>query len=90
MLNLNPDKVRTWGQLVLGIITGIIFCVGFAAAWLSKDQSNLGLFYGAIITLFTQTVQYFIGSSASSQKKDDIIADRNLGPNPNPNPNPNP
>jgi hypothetical protein len=72
-------------------LTGIIFCVGFTAAWLSKDQSNLGLFYGAIIALFTQVVNYFIGSSASSQKKDDIIANREV-PNPTPTPpsTPNP
>lgn len=62
------------GTTLMSIMAAANFIAAFVVAFLSKDQANLGLLIGASIANFTTVVSYWVGSSAGSQKKDEIIA----------------
>lgn len=59
--------------LLFAGMVGIIFCL--FKFELNKDLENIFLFLtGAISTAFTQSVNYWIGSSNSSSEKQKIIS----------------
>ena len=64
------------GQVVTSILASVAFLAALIVAYLADDKTDLTLIIGAIIANFTTTVTYWLGSSASSQKKDEIIASK--------------
>lgn len=69
-----------WARIGLAAAAMIIFASGFAAAFFAKNEALLNLFAGAAISMAGTGVSYYLGSSSSSQKKDDVIASKMSGP----------
>ena len=62
------------GAVVIAILTQVSFFGALIVAFLTKDAANLSLLYGAIVANATTTVSYYLGSSASSARKTDLLA----------------
>ncbi len=67
-------KVSMIGAIVISGMACIGFWAALVIAYLSKDQTNLAMLLGIVAGGFTGTLNYWLGSSSGSQKKDDIIA----------------
>ncbi len=46
---------------------------GVLVAWGNKDAQTFSILVGAIVSLVSSVAGYYFGSSAGSQKKDDVI-----------------
>jgi hypothetical protein len=62
------------GRIGIAIMTQLLLISACLFAVWDKDQQLQLLIAGAIIANATTAVQWFFGSSAGSEKKDDIIA----------------
>ena len=71
------------GMMVLTIFAGALI----ASCFIDNDTLRTQMFTGAF-GLATATVGYFFGSSAGSQKKDDVMAAKAATPQPQPPPVP--
>jgi hypothetical protein len=67
-------KFMTLGAIVVSVLVAAAFFLAYGVAYYTKDQSNISLLTGAVIASFSTVVNFWMGSSASSQKKDDAIA----------------
>ncbi len=79
---MSAQVLREYGAIVVSVLVTVAFLVALGVAYLSKDQANLGLLIGAIIAQFSGVVQYWVGSSLSSAKKDDVLSNLAQGPSP--------
>ena len=61
----------TLGAIVVSVLISGAFMAAFFIAYYMKDQANMSLLTGAVISNFTTVVAFWMGSSAGSQKKDD-------------------
>jgi steroid 5-alpha reductase family enzyme len=62
-----------WSRPVLAIFSLVIFSLAFWISWEKNDSSTLDILVGAIVSLVSSVSGYYFGSSAGSQKKDDVI-----------------
>ncbi len=79
---MSAQALREYGAIVVSVLVTIAFLVALGVAYLSKDQSNLGLLIGAVIAQFSGVVSYWVGSSVGSAKKDDVLSNMAQGPPP--------
>lgn len=74
----NRDRISIIGQIVLSIIVvGGFLVVRITMIFveiLPANQRSADTFDGAIIGAFSAVIGFWIGSSASGQKKDTVIA----------------
>jgi hypothetical protein len=66
-------KVMEWSRPVIAVFSMSIFALAFFIAWQKSDASTLNILVGAIVSLVSSISGYYFGSSAGSQKKDDVI-----------------
>ena len=66
-------KVMEWSRPVIALFSLVIFALAFWIAWGQKDTGTLNILVGAIVSLVSSVSGYYFGSSAGSQKKDDVI-----------------
>jgi hypothetical protein len=67
-------KVMEWSRPVIAIFSLVIFALAFFIAWQKlPDTATLNILVGAIVSLVSSVSGYYFGSSAGSQKKDDVI-----------------
>lgn len=64
------------GAIIVSMTNSIAFFGALIIAYLSKDQQNLGLLIGAVIANGTTVVAFWLGSSAGSVRKTDLLAHR--------------
>lgn len=69
----DPKVIQYWGAIITSTISMVTFTAALGAAFFFKDPALLQLAMGAAIANATATVQFWIGSSYSSQKKDATI-----------------
>lgn len=69
-----PPLDRNIGAMITSVFASTAFLVAFVVAYFSKDQTNLSLLVGAIISNFTTVVNFWLGSSLGSRQKDAEIA----------------
>jgi hypothetical protein len=62
-----------WSRPVIALFSLVIFAVAFWVAWGNKDAQTFSILVGAIVSLVSSVAGYYFGSSAGSQKKDDVI-----------------
>lgn len=72
--------LMAYGAIVTSILTSLGFLSALVIAYLSSDHTNQSLMIGAVISNFTTTVSFWLGSSFGSQKKDQVIADQQRPP----------
>ena len=69
-----PDRLTEYGKLVTSVLFGGAFICALIYAYIAKDQDSKELLVGAVISNANTVVQFFLGSSSGSQKKDDNLA----------------
>jgi hypothetical protein len=79
---MNPDIVRTYGQIATSALSLLIFAGCLVVSFSLKDSQMELLVVGAAIANATTVVNYWLGSSSGSQKKDDTIAAQAINPSP--------
>jgi hypothetical protein len=72
-------NVTVGGRIGLAILTQLLLLGACGFAIVDKDQQLQLLIAGAIIANATTAINWFFGSSAGSEKKDDIIAGKANG-----------
>jgi hypothetical protein len=75
-------NVTVGGRVALAVVTQLLLLGACAFAIVDKDQQLQLLIAGAIIANATTAINWFFGSSAGSEKKDEIIAGKSNGANP--------
>ncbi len=65
-----------WGAPVTAVISLSLLCVGMAVAYFSKNENAMMILIGIIGSNATTAVGYYLGSSRSSQMKDQIISNQ--------------
>lgn len=63
-----------WGSIVVSVLSLLIFVGVVVVALAVKNEQMLLMLVGAAIANAGTAVQFWLGSSASSQKKDETIA----------------
>jgi membrane protein implicated in regulation of membrane protease activity len=67
-------KVMEWSRPAIAFFSLVIFALAFWIAWQKlPDSGTLNILVGAIVSLVSSVSGYYFGSSAGSQKKDDVI-----------------
>jgi len=70
----DPTPESIWAKPVVSVVGMAIFGMGYLIAFATADQGSLGLFAGAAIVIGSNVVNYWLGSSAGSTKKDATMA----------------
>lgn len=69
-----------WGSIAVSVLSLLIFVGVVVVALAVKNEQMLLMLVGAAIANAGTAVQFWLGSSASSQKKDETIASHKDGP----------
>ena len=70
---MDQKAVSLYGQVAVSILSQLIFAGTAVAAFFVRDDNLLLLVVGAVIANATTTINFWVGSSSGSQKKDDIV-----------------
>ena len=76
------NVLMAYGAIATSILSSLAFGAALIISHLSGDQTNQSLMIGAVISNFTTTVSFWLGSSFGSQKKDEVIAQQQGRPTP--------
>jgi hypothetical protein len=79
-----PERLTEYGKLVTSVIFGGAFVAALLYAYIAKDETSKELLVGAVISNANTVVQFFLGSSSGSQKKDAVIGAIAQGNSPTP------
>lgn len=71
---IDQKIAAVWGQIAISILAQLIFAGTVVVSFFLNDSNILLLVVGAVIANATTTIQFWVGSSSGSQKKDDAIA----------------
>lgn len=69
-----PPTRSRWGATVISAFSLVLLLVALVFAFLTKNDNLLIILAGVIATNATNVVGFYVGSSASSQAKDDTIS----------------
>jgi hypothetical protein len=73
---MNASAMSSWGAIAVSVLASLSFTAALIIAYMAKDQANLSLLIGAVISNFSTAVSFWLGSSAGSQRKDEILAQK--------------
>ncbi len=62
------------GAIIVSVANSLAFFAALIIAYIAKDEGNLGLLIGAVIANASTVVSFWLGSSAESARKTDLIA----------------
>lgn len=68
------EVITAWGRVAVSAIGQILLAVALVMAYQLGNDTILNIVVGAIVANGTTIVQYYLGSSASSNKKDEVVA----------------
>lgn len=77
---MDPKIIRAWGQIIVSILALVLFGAVAIESFRINDQPMELMIVGAALGYAAAVVQFFVGSSAGSQTKDDVIAASNPPP----------
>lgn len=69
-----PAARRAWGAPLVSLYSLTLLLAALLFAYIMKNDNLLVLLAGVIATNATSVVNYYVGSSASSQAKDVVIS----------------
>lgn len=70
------------GAIAVSLANSLAFLTALIIAYINHDTASLGQLIGAVIANATTVVSFWLGSSAGSARKTDIIAAATRPPNP--------
>jgi hypothetical protein len=73
---MSSSNVSSWGAIAVSLLASFSFTAALIIAYMAKDQANLSLLIGAVISNFSTAVSFWLGSSAGSQRKDEMLAQK--------------
>ena len=62
-----------WGQVVLGVLVMLVFVAVLIVVYMAKDTQLISAMVGYVAGFASAVVQWYYGSSASSQAKDEKL-----------------
>jgi ribose/xylose/arabinose/galactoside ABC-type transport system permease subunit len=68
---MNTTLVKIWGQIAISVASLFALYGCLVAAFFAKDPAMMQLLVGAVIGYAGAVVTFWVGSSASSQSKDE-------------------
>jgi heme O synthase-like polyprenyltransferase len=71
---MDQNTISTWGAIIISVVALLIYAGAFCAAIWLKSETLLNVLVGTAATNAATVVGFWVGSSASSRKKDDVIA----------------
>lgn len=82
----SPAASRAWGAPVVSVYSLTLLLAALCFAYLVKNETLLTALVAVIATNATTVVSFYVGSSASSQAKDQTISSQLPPPAPTPTP----
>ena len=73
---MGDDKLASWGRIAASVLAGIAFFAALVTAYISDDKQSLAILEGMGGSAFIAAINYWLGSSSGSTKKDQVIADQ--------------
>lgn len=70
------QSVKSWGAPVVSVYSLSLLLVALCFAYLVKNDTLLTALVAVIATNATSVVQFYVGSSSSSQAKDTVISNQ--------------
>ena len=67
------SRVTDWGAVIVSVMALTLFLAAVVVAWVTKD-SSLGILLGMAGTNAGTAVGYWLGSSAGSAKKTELMS----------------
>lgn len=64
---VDPEPI--WAKPAVSVYALTIFLIAFGVAYMAKDSASLTMMMGAAISMGTQVVSYYLGSSSGSTQK---------------------
>lgn len=77
---MDSQTISSWGAIATSVLTLLTFAGTLVIVFFFKDSGMLNLMVGAVIANATTAVNFWLGSSSGSQKKDDALARAALPP----------
>lgn len=75
--------LRTYGAIITSVLVVVLVGAVGVFAYATHDQSTMQIVAGAVVAQFATVVGFWVGSSISSQQKDEALSKRvNGGPEP--------
>lgn len=72
---MTKSVIQLCGAIIISVLICLTFLFVFYEAYTKADQHNLDLLVGALIAQFSFVVQFWVGSSMSSIRKDQMLLD---------------
>lgn len=72
---MTKSIIQMCGAIIISVLICLTFLFVFYEAYTKADQHNLDLLVGALIAQFSFVVQFWVGSSMSSIRKDQMLLD---------------
>jgi len=72
----SPAPARAWGAPIVSVYSLTLLLVALCFAYLVKNDTLLTALVAVIATNATSVVQFYVGSSSSSQAKDIVISNQ--------------
>lgn len=67
------SKVTAWGSPAISVVAQLTFLTAMLVAWKVGNTEALTLLFGTAAANATTVVNFWLGSSSGSQKKDDAL-----------------
>ena len=71
---MNLDKMRIYGTVSLSVLAYLTFLGAMIWSFVLEDSTMMSLTVGAAVANATTAINWWLGSSKGSEKKDDVIA----------------
>lgn len=71
---MDPKQLGEWGKIVVSVLTLLLYVGALVVALVLRNENMLLMLVGAAISMAGTAVQYWLGSSSGSARKDDLIA----------------
>ena len=71
---MDQRNLPIYGVIAVSVIVLLLFVLCLGVAFFLKDQTSLQLLIGAVVSMSSGVVGYWVGSSVGSAKKDETIA----------------
>ena len=68
------SPIAEWGGVAVSILSLLLFVATLIVSYLSKNDTAFMLLVGAVVSMGTTTINYWLGSSRGSVAKDATIS----------------
>lgn len=79
---MNSSQLMMLGAIVVSVANSLAFFAALIVAYFSKDSANLTLLIGAVVANASSVISFWIGSSAGSARKTELLASQPSSPPP--------